>query len=251
MNSDDYDKRKIKFGLKFTMDPHPTRSELRLAIADIECRGDYTHRQICSFISEQYPDCVLSIKVRMTENNNQYILIHGQRMKRMRAQVRSEAAARACIAVRISDDMTVSTSVTQGLVLLLANLLPVRQARPTSNLQGLQIIERLLPDGEPQAPLVLFPKEQKVTHWYYHIYFTTRDDDKRSLHPVLREIFGRKCPKGEVVIVKNGEGFVPDSPAFDLDCDELGKTLWWYIRSGRDPIQEASERRLMHYIEQL
>lgn len=113
------------------------------------------------------------------------------------------------------------------------------------------MIERLLPGGEPQQPLVLFLKEKHITDWYYHIYFTSMANDDRAVHPVLMEIFGKKCPRGQVVIVKNGDEFTPNSPAFDLDCNELGKTLWWYIKSGRDPIIEASERRLMHYIQQL
>jgi hypothetical protein len=119
------------------------------------------------------------------------------------------------------------------------------------NLEALQIIGKLLPAGIPQEPLILFPKEKQITHWYYHIYFTSTTTDNRVLHPVLREIFGKNCPQGEVVIVKNGEGFAPDSPAFDLDCEELGKTLWWYIKSGRDPVEEASQRHLLHYIKQL
>ncbi|KAG2100048.1 hypothetical protein BD769DRAFT_1394039 [Suillus cothurnatus] len=116
---------------------------------------------------------------------------------------------------------------------------------------SIKIIERLLPAGEPQEPLVLFPKERQITHWYYHIYFTSTPDDNRNLHPVLKEIFGKRCPQGEVVIVKNGEKFTPDSPEFDVDCEDLGRTLWWYIKSGRDPVEEASERRLIHYIQHL
>jgi hypothetical protein len=172
-------------------------------------------------------------------------------MKQLRAQIRRDTLTTACVAVKLSNHMTLSSSVTQGLLLLLANLLPIRQARPTSNLHALQIIERLLPAGEPQEPLVLFPKERQITHWYYHIYFTSTPDDNRNLHPVLKEIFGKRCPQGEVVIVKNGEKFTPDSPEFDVDCEDLGRTLWWYIKSGRDPVEEASERRLIHYIQHL
>ncbi|KAG1880089.1 hypothetical protein F4604DRAFT_1922779 [Suillus subluteus] len=203
--------------------------------ADIEKEGTHTHRQISDIITKEYPDCVLKVK----------------QIKQLQAQIKSEALPTACVAAKISNHMALSTSITQGLLLLLASLLPIRLTRPTSNLHALQMIERLLPAGEPQELLILYPKEKYITHWYYHIYFTSTPDDDRVLHPALLEIFGKRRPRGEVVIVKNSEEFAPDSPAFDLDCEDLGKTLWWYIKSGRDPVEEASERRLMHYIQQL
>lgn len=45
------------------MDEQPTKAELLHIIKHIEKRGDYTHRQICELIIEDYPNCILSVKV--------------------------------------------------------------------------------------------------------------------------------------------------------------------------------------------
>lgn len=156
-----------------------------------------------------------------------------------------------CVAVKIAEDVVLSTSITEDLLCLLATLEPIKQQRPSSNTEALQLIEKNLSQGVPQNPLDLFPREQNVTDWYYQIYSTARQKDDRAYHPILLEIFGRKrCPHGSVIIVKNGLNFIPDAPQFDIDINELGRTLWWYVKSGRDPVTEASERRLMHYIHQ-
>ncbi|KAG1877464.1 hypothetical protein F4604DRAFT_1680129 [Suillus subluteus] len=178
------------------MDQHPTKNELLTTITEIEEHGDYTHRQICDLVTAKYPNCIISIKIRI------------------------EAKTTACITVTISNHMTLSTSVTQGLLLLLANLLPVKQIRLKTDLEALQIVGRLLPAGVPQEPLVLFPKDKHITHWYYHIYFTSTTANNRALHPVLREIFGRKCPQGEVVIVKTVK-----------DLQQTHQHLTWTVRN--------------------
>ncbi|KAG2158085.1 uncharacterized protein EDB93DRAFT_1100862 [Suillus bovinus] len=101
---------------------------------------------------------------------------------------------------------------------------------PTSNIEALQLIE---------------------DHLYPGIYFTAMQHDERLYHPILLEIFGKKkCPRGDIIVVKNGYNFIANAPDFDIDVNELGRTLWWYLKSGREPVTEASERRLMHYIDQ-
>jgi hypothetical protein len=52
----------------------------------------------------------------------------------------------------------------------------------------------------------------------------------------------KKCPRGNLVIVKNGDNFVPDKSEFDVDINKLAGTLWWYLKSRRDPILEASKQ---------
>ncbi|KAG1856183.1 hypothetical protein C8R48DRAFT_675014 [Suillus tomentosus] len=113
-------------------------------------------------------------------------------------------------------------------------------------------MEKMLPAGQPTEPLILFPQYISITSWYYQIYHTMRVDDNHPYHPVMLEIFGRKnCPQGELLIVRNGEDFDPQSAEWDVDLEELGKTLWWYMRSGIDPMKEANERRLLRYMEGL
>ncbi|KAG1839201.1 hypothetical protein DFJ58DRAFT_845762 [Suillus subalutaceus] len=160
---------------------------------------------------------------------------------------KTEATNKACIAVKLSDTTTISTSITQGLLLLLANLNPINETRPISDLEALHVIEHHLPQGEAQPPLVLFPRRQDINDWYFHVHHTSRCNDDCRFHPVMLEIFGKqRCPHGDILVVKDGTGYIPDSPEFDVDCEELGRTLWWYIRSGINPVQEASERRLIN-----
>ncbi|KAG2136221.1 hypothetical protein BD769DRAFT_1385335 [Suillus cothurnatus] len=94
----------------------------------------------------------------------------------------------------------------------------------------MQIIQDNLPEGILQDPLVLFSKQQHMTHWYYHIYYTTREQDIWPYHPILIEMFSRKkCPQGNLVIVKNRDNFAPDKSEFDVDINELaaGEILSW------------------------
>ncbi|KAG1769897.1 hypothetical protein EV702DRAFT_1049552 [Suillus placidus] len=202
----------------------------------------------------------LLLAIEATENGNTLThqqmqprwIINLRRVKRLRGEAKESRAREPCITMDISGDITLSANVTQGLLLLLADLVLIRRQRPNSNNEALQVIEELLPAGTPQQPLVLFPRDQLITRWYYHIYHTARSHDNRAYHPIMLEIFGKKqSPRGDLVVVKNGEDFAPQSPDFDVDVEELGKMLWWYIRTGRDPMKEASERRMLHYIEQL
>ncbi|KAG2738973.1 hypothetical protein P692DRAFT_20823163 [Suillus brevipes Sb2] len=154
-----------------------------------------------------------------------------------------------CIALKLAEDNSVSSTLTKSLLLLLANLTPILLPRPTSSVEALQQIQDNLPNGKPESPLVLFPRNEQVTEWYYHIYFTTKEPDERPHHPIIFKIFGkRRCPRGSLLVVKNGDALAPDAAILDMDINELGSTLWWYITTENDPITEASKRRLRHYI---
>ncbi|KAG2155403.1 hypothetical protein DEU56DRAFT_750967 [Suillus clintonianus] len=201
----------------------PAKFNLLSAICSLQMDNNLTHRELCDKLQSENPTWYISSK----------------RVKKLR------------IDFRIAEDISLSTSVTEGLLLLLTNLTPILQSRPTSNLAALEFIRDHLPVGIPQEPLILFPREQHIIEWYYHIYYTTQESDARPFHPVMMEIYGKKrCPRGALIIVKNGDGFLPDAPKFDMDINDLGRTLWWYIKSGRDPIKEASERELMRFIDQ-
>jgi hypothetical protein len=131
-------------------------------------------------------------------------------VKRLRKRIKTEAENKACVAVKLSNTTTISTSITQGLLLLLVNLTPIKEDHPVSNLEALNIIEYHLPTGEPQLPLVLFPRKQNINDWYYHIHYTSRPNDNHKLHPVMLEIFHKKrCPCREVLIVKNSARYMP------------------------------------------
>ncbi|KAG2148935.1 hypothetical protein DEU56DRAFT_753161 [Suillus clintonianus] len=213
----------------------PAKFHLLSAISSLQMDKNLTHRELCEKLQLEHPTWYISSK----------------RVNKLKSESMSETIGDPCIAVKIAGDISLSTSVTEGLLLLLTNLTPILQSRPTSNLAALKFIRDNLPVGTPQEPLILFPREQHIIEWYYHIYYTIQESDERPFHPVMLEIYGKKrCPRGALIIVKNGDGFLPDAPKFDMDINDLGRTLWWYIKSGKDPVTEASERQLMHYIEQ-
>ncbi|KAG1797049.1 uncharacterized protein HD556DRAFT_1306746 [Suillus plorans] len=214
----------------------PSKTELMMAIAEAEESNRRTHHQVYEELRQRHPSWSLNIR----------------RIKKLRGKQKDDKEEKPCIAMRILGNIILSASVTQGLLLLLENLEPIRHRRPNSNVKALALVEELLPEGRPEHPLVLFPKDQHISCWYYHIYYTARAHDECAYHPVMLAIYGRKyCPRGDMIIVKNGEGFTPQSAEFDVEREELGKTLWWYIRSGIDPLRETQERRMMRYIEQL
>ncbi|KAG2084534.1 uncharacterized protein F5147DRAFT_659797 [Suillus discolor] len=205
----------------------PSKAELMVAITQAEKPDRLTHQEMYEELGRKHPNWGLNIK----------------RIKKLRGKRKDEEEEEACIAMRISNNITLSMSVTAGLLLLLGNLEPIRHCWPNCDNEALELIEEFLPEGRPEHPLILFPKDQRVLCWYYHIYHTARSDDERAYHPVMLAIYGKRyCPRGDVIVVKNGEGFTPQSAEFDVEREELGKTLWWYIKSGIDPLKEAQER---------
>lgn len=100
-----------------------------------------------------------------------------QQVKRLRKKIRDRATRIRCIAIRMTNDMILSMSVTRGMEQLISGLISMKQRCPILNADALHIIETVLPAGQPQPPLTLFPKDQDVTHWYYHIYATKQVND--------------------------------------------------------------------------
>ncbi|KAG1886357.1 uncharacterized protein F5891DRAFT_1201139 [Suillus fuscotomentosus] len=214
----------------------PTTHELVEAIKSLDNEKSLTNHEVCEELTRQHATWYISAK----------------RVKMLRSEKNRRQEQLPCVAIKIGCEISLSYDVKEGLRSLLNHLNPVTQERPHSDIEALRRMERMLPAGQPTEPLILFPRHISITSWYYQIYHTMRIDDNRPYHPVMLEIFGRKnCPRGELLIVRNGEDFNPQSAEWDVDPEELGKTLWWYMKSRIDPMKEANERRLLRYMERL
>ncbi|KAH7918545.1 hypothetical protein BV22DRAFT_1051663 [Leucogyrophana mollusca] len=128
----------------------------------------------------------------------------------------------------------------------------VRGHRPLNDTEAVALLALYIdPDGM-QAPIDFYPRQAHVTSIYYQAYFTNPLDDVRPINAIGRIVFppGR-IPRGPLFILMNGLDYDPESSMFDVDPEELSKTLWWYIGSGRSAIDVAKERRFEQYFTSL
>lgn len=129
---------------------------------------------------------------------------------------------------------------------------PIHGRRAQTDVEALQDIQRTLQDGDIQEPLVLYPRQSDITEWYYQIFYTTKENDKRGRNQILCMLFpDNREIKGEAAIVANGARFDPKSDKWDIDSIELGKTLWWYMKGGQNARKVANQRRFISYLENM
>ncbi|KAG2091991.1 uncharacterized protein F5147DRAFT_657816 [Suillus discolor] len=128
---------------------------------------------------------------------------------------------------------------------------PIHWARGHTDTEELYIIESMLEGREIQEPLMLYPRQLDITKWYYQLFYTAKMEDRRARNKIVSVLFPRVEVRGEVAVVKNGSGYNPRDERWDIDSVELGKTLWWYLKSKQDVARIANECRFINYLEQI
>lgn len=157
-----------------------------------------------------------------------------------------------CIMAILQDKMEKGTNGEVTRTEVMEMIKPIHRQHAKTNIEGLEDIQQMLQDGEIQEPLVLYPRQADITGWYYQIFYTAQEMDRREHNQILCQLFPRIAGiRGEAVIVTNGAEFDSMSKRWDIDSIELGKTLWWYIKGGQDAREVANQRRFIDYLENM
>ncbi|KIK92278.1 hypothetical protein PAXRUDRAFT_13317 [Paxillus rubicundulus Ve08.2h10] len=101
-----------------------------------------------------------------------------------------------------------------------------------SDTEALQVISDVLNMTDLCEPTVLYSCHPEVIDWYYAVY-------SRRLEPgtcactgtynfILENILGHGSIITPAVIVMAGPQFDPAAAKWDVDPDEVARTLWWY-----------------------
>lgn len=97
-----------------------------------------------------------------------------------------------------------------------------------------------------------YDRDPSIDDWYYAFYASSSDITsapnpiadivKPSHHPMIR---------GRVLVVLNGPTGGKWETSQRIDDIELGRTLWWYLKSGNEVGDVFGERELRRYIRTL
>jgi hypothetical protein len=85
-----------------------------------------------------------------------------------------------------------------------------------------------------------FDRDPRTNAWYYQVYGEGEGNTNHTL--AFMGTRGRPCPRGDVLLVKNG----PIGGEWETDraitAETVAKTVWWYWASGRDMYEVTQER---------
>lgn len=112
-----------------------------------------------------------------------------------------------------------------------------------------QSLYDLLGTRDASCFMNVYDRDSRVDDWYYAFYADTSNTD-RAPNPIADIITPSQHPpiRGRVLVVLNG----PEDGMWEvtemIDQIRLGKTLWWYFKSGNDPRDVFGERELRRYV---
>lgn len=124
---------------------------------------------------------------------------------------------------------------------VMQNIWPIHRAHAQTDTEELRNIEQMLESGDIQEPLMLYPQQLDIVQWYYQIFYTTRKEEHREQNKIVTTLFPNKDVQGDVAIVRNRSGFNLRDQKWDIDGVELGKTLWWNLKTEQDATRIANQ----------
>jgi hypothetical protein len=115
----------------------------------------------------------------------------------------------------------------------------------------LTYVAKLLCCDEPVEITKFYDRDPKVIDWYYQAYSANNDCSPCNSIISIVKHSRSKAVYGDVLIMKNGpiDGSWQSAP--DIDLQSLVRTIWWYLKSGREPASVFGERGLLRTVGQL
>lgn len=94
-----------------------------------------------------------------------------------------------------------------------------------------------------------YDHDSRIDDWYYAFY-SNPSNTTGALNPIANIVkpFQHHPIRGQVLVVLNG----PEDGMWEvmqrIDETQLGRSLWWYLKSGNEPRDVFGERELRRYI---
>lgn len=94
-----------------------------------------------------------------------------------------------------------------------------------------------------------YDRDSRIDDWYYAFY-ADPSNTTGALNPIANIVKPAEHPpiRGQVLVVLNG----PEDGMWEvmqrIDKIQLGRSLWWYLKSGNEPRDVFGERELRRYI---
>jgi hypothetical protein len=134
---------------------------------------------------------------------------------------------------------------------LLESLQTVEFPTLRGDVTDIGLIKQYLGKGHLVEIGKFYDRRDTIWEWYYQCYGLVRFGEAPALTPITGSVaswLGVTFALDSVVIVKNG----PDTGGWradlSIDSEAVGRSIWWYMRSGNDRAQVFGEREFSRFV---